>query len=69
MLRDHLERLPVADVAMVKRDTLAMLCDLSRRCAGASELRPDVHGGPRPDLVQVALLPDPASRLPTPGAC
>lgn len=35
----------------------------------ASALRPDVHGGPRPDLVQVALLPDPASRLPTPGAC
>ncbi len=63
-LLDELRPPPGAHALVIGHHTLETLCGLIRcGCAGATELRPDEQGAPRPELVQVALLPDPA----TPG--
>ena len=63
-LLDELAPPPGAHALVIGHHTLETLSGLIRcGCAGATELRPDEQGAPRPESVQVALLPDPA----TPG--
>jgi hypothetical protein len=62
LMLDRLAPLAGVHALVLGHDTLEVLCGLIRRgAAGAIELRPDEHGGPRPDSAQLAVLPDPAS--------